>query len=104
MTIIEHMFDDGHVLTGRHDIIGDLARLRAEFVGAANEAENRLIRLELLAAAAVELGMSHNIVGKASGIPSQRLDAVLDTQPTGVDRCAAEYERHPSGVVRRRRT
>ena len=90
------------MLTGRHDIIGDLARLRSDFMGVANEAENQLATLEVLAAAAVQLGMSYNIVGKASGIPQARIDAVLDAQPTSVRRRAADYERHPSGVISRR--
>mgnify|MGYP001827742719 CR=1 FL=1 len=90
------------MLIGRRDIIGDLARLRQEFVGATNEAENQLAQLEVLAAAAVQLGVSHNIVQKASGIPRARIDAVIDAQPAGVRRRAADYERHDahsSGVV-----
>ncbi len=87
------------MLAGRHDIIGDLARLRQEFMGAANKAEGHLAQLEVLAAAAVELGMSYNIVGKASGIPRERIDAVLHAQPAGVRRQAADYERHSSGAI-----
>ena len=87
---------------GRQDIVGDLARLRTEFIGAANVDDDRLNQLEILAAAAVELGMSHNIVGKASGIPSERIDAVREQQADEVDRCAADYDRLPSGIVTRR--
>ena len=68
-------------------------------MGVAGNAEDLLCQLEVLAAAAVELGMSHNIVGKASGIPGSRIDAVLDGQPTTVSRRASDYERHPSGAV-----
>ena len=92
----------GGVLIGRGDIIGDLARLHSEFLGAANEADKLLSQLEVLAAAAVQLGMSQNIVGKASGIPAGRIDAVLDAQPIGVRRCAESYVRGSSGVVVRR--
>lgn len=87
------------VLSGRDDIIGDLARLRGEFTGAANQTEDLLSRLEVLAAAAVRLGMSHNIVGKASGIPRERIDAVLDTWPHRVEQWAEAYERSSGGVV-----
>lgn len=90
------------MLSGRGDIIGDLARLRRDFVGAANQTEDLLVRLEVLAAAAVELGMSTTIVGKASGVPPERIAAVLDAQPAGVRRCASDYERRDSGVVTRR--
>lgn len=87
------------MLTGRHDIIGDLARLRQEFIGSATRAEGQLAQLEVLAAAAVDLGMSYNIVGKASGIPQERIDAVLHGQPSGVRHQAADYERHSSGII-----
>ena len=97
--VLEHLFDDERVLDGRGDIIGDLARLRRKFMGVAGNAEDLLGQLEVLAAAAVELGMSHNIVGKASGIPRDRIDAVLDAQPTTVGRRASDYERHPTGIV-----
>lgn len=90
------------MLTGRGDIIGDLARLRRDFVGAANQTHDLLSQLEVLAAAAVQLGMSESIVGKASGVPPERIAAVLDAQPTGVRRRADDYERRPSGVVTRR--
>ena len=95
----ERLFDTRRVLDGRSDIIGDLARLRRKFMGIASNADDLLGRLEVLAAAAVELAMSHNIVRKASGIPRERIDAVLDAQPTTVSRRAADYERHPSGAV-----
>lgn len=90
------------MLSGRGDIIGDLARLRRDFVGAANRTEDLLSQLELLAAAAVELGMSETIVSKASGVPPGRLAAVLDAQPTGVRRRMSSYERRSSGIVTRR--
>jgi hypothetical protein len=91
------------MLIGRGDIVGDLARLRNDFLGAANNADDLLSELELLAAAAVELGMSHTIVGKASGIPRSRIDAVVDARPTRVSRKASGYERHPTGVVSQRK-
>ena len=89
------------MLTGRQDIIGDLARLRGRFLGSA-DSDELLDELELLAAAAVQLGMSFNIVGKAGGIPRERLEVILDSQPTVVNRAAAAYERLPGGVVCRR--
>ncbi len=92
------------MLSGRHDIIGDLARLRQEFVISADKADADLTQLETLAAAAVELGMSYNIVGKASGIPQQRIDAVVHAQPTRVRRQASAYERLSSGIVTLRET
>lgn len=87
------------MLIGRHDIVGDLARLHREFVAAAGDAERLLSQLELLAAVAVQLGMSHNIVGQASGIARERIDAVLQAKPTLVGRRAVDYERHPNGIV-----
>jgi hypothetical protein len=93
------LFDYGLELIGRHEIIGDLARFRQEFIGSASKAEGQLAQLEVLAAAAVDLGMSYKIVGKASGIPQERIDAVLHAQPSGVRRQAADYERHSSGVI-----
>ena len=90
------------MLTGRLDIIGDLARLRNQFVGATNQSDDVLNRLEVLAAAAVSLGMSYTIVGKASGIPRPRIDSVIESQSDDVDRCADDYERKPTGTVMRR--
>lgn len=92
------------MLTGRQDIVGDLARLRMQFLSSGTEADSVLDELETLAAAAVSLAMSYSIVGKASGIPRERIDAVHEVRPTVVQRCAREYERHPSGVICRRPT
>lgn len=98
------MFDTWMMLTGRQDIVGDLARLRMQFLSSGPEADSVLDELETLAAAAVTLAMSYSIVGKASGIPRERIDAVQEARPTVVERCARDYERHPSGVVCRRPT
>lgn len=87
------------MLTGRHDIVGDLARLRKDFVGAETHADDRLTQLELLASAAVRLGVLHNIVRMASGIPQEHIDAVLESHPTGVGRTVSRYERCPSGAI-----
>ncbi len=87
------------MLIGRNDIIGDLARLRNDFTNSVTHTENVLARLEVLAAAPVQLGMSYNIVDKASGIPRDRIQAVLDARPSRVGNEASNYERHPSGVV-----
>lgn len=94
----------GSMLSARHDIIGDLACLRQQFSASADKADAYLTRLETLAAAAVELGMSYNIVGKASGIPQQRIGAVAHAQPTRVRRQASAYERLSSGIVTPRTT
>ncbi len=96
------MFDAGPVLTGRQDIIGDLARLRMRFLGSTPTDDGLLDELELLAASAVQLGMSFSIVGKASGIPRERVEVVLDSQPAVVQRMAADYERQAGGVLCRR--
>ncbi len=93
------MFDTGIMLAGRHDIIGDLARLRSEFVGATNRDDDVLTRLEVLAAAAVFHGMSYAIVTKASGVPRSRIEAVAETRAGAVEDCAAGYERLASGLV-----
>jgi hypothetical protein len=60
--------------------------------------------LEMLAAAAVQvqLGMSYTIVGKACGIPRERIEVVLESRPTRVRRYASGYERHVSGAISRR--
>ena len=92
------------MFTGRQDIVGDLARLRVRFLTSGPEADSVLDELETLAAAAVALAMSYSIIGKASGIPRERIDAVQEARPTVVERCARDYERHPSGVVCRRPT
>lgn len=92
------------MLTGRQDIVGELARLRVQFLSSQTEADSVLDELETLAAAAVALGMSYSMVGKASGIPRERIDAVQEARLTVVERCARNYERHPSGVVCRRPT
>lgn len=93
------MFDTCGMLAGRHDIIGDLARLRNEFVGASNRSDDVLGRLEVLAAAAVFHGMSYAIVTKASGVPRRRIEVVSETQAEAVASCAAGYERLASGLV-----
>ncbi|MDH3302566.1 MAG: hypothetical protein OES24_18870 [Acidimicrobiia bacterium] len=87
------------MLSGRHDIIGDLARLRNEFVGASNRSDDALSRLEVLAATAVFHGMSYAIVTKASGVPRRRIEVVAETQVDAVASCAAGYERLASGLV-----
>lgn len=89
------------MLAGRHDIIGDLARMRNEFIGAVCRTEDALTRLEVLAAAAVFHGMSYAIVTKASGVPRARIEAVAGTQAEAVADCAAGYERLASGLVMR---
>ncbi len=87
------------MLAGRHDIIGDLARLRNEFVGASNRTDDVLVRLEVLAAAAVSHGMSFAIVIKASGVPRARIEAVAETRAEAVEACASGYERRANGLV-----
>ena len=104
LTRDERSFDTWMMLTGRQDIVGDLARLRVQFLSSQTDADSVLDALETLAAAAVALAMSYPIVGKASGIPRERIDAVQEARPTIVERCARDYERHPSGVVCRRLT
>ena len=89
------------MLAGRHDIIGDIARLRKDFVGATNEADDVLARLEVLAAAAVLHGMSYAIVTKAGGVPRSRIEAVAEVRADAVTACAAGYERMASGLVMR---
>ena len=89
------------MLTGRQDIIGDLARLRLQYLGSPHDAEALLEQLELLSATAVQLGMSFPIVNRACGIPLERIDAVLDAQPDVVRRVASAYERGPAGVLYR---
>lgn len=102
MTECEHLFDTRAMLTGRQDIVGDLARLRVQFLASETCAESLLDELETLAAAAVMLAVSYSIVGKASGIPRGRIDVVRESRPTVVEQCARNYERRPSGVVCRR--
>ncbi len=87
------------MLAGRHDIIGDIARLRNQFGGATNEATDVLARLEVLAAAAIVHGMSFAIVTRASGVPRRRIEDVLESRADAVAACAAGYERLASGLV-----
>jgi len=87
------------MLAGRHDIIGDLARLRNEFTGATNQTDDVLSRLEVLAAAAVFHGMSYAIVTKASGIPRRRIEVVAESRDEAVTADAARYERRANGLV-----
>lgn len=98
----ERTFATAGMLIGRQDIIGDLARLHRRFLTAADEGDPLLNELELLAAAATDLGMSFSIVSKASGIPRARIEVVLESQPGTVRRAAAAYERQPGGVLCRR--
>ncbi len=87
LTFYEHLFDPGLVLAGRKDIVGDLARLRRRFLASTDSgADDLLDELELLAATAVALGMSYSIVDKASGIPRERIEVLLEGQPTVVAR------------------
>lgn len=102
LTSSEHTFDTGGMLIGRQDIIGDLARLRHRFLAAADGGDPLLDELELLAAAATQLGMSFSIVSKACGIPRERIEVVLESQPGVVRRTATVYERQPGGVFCRR--
>lgn len=105
LTAYEHLFDTGPVLAGRKDIVGDLARLRRRFLASADsDADDLLDELELLAATAVALGMSYSIVDKASGIPRERIEVVLEARPTFVERCTSDYQRHASGAISRRET
>lgn len=90
------------MLIGREDIIGDLARLHRRFLTSADGGGPVLTELELLAAAATDLGMSFSIVSKASGIPRERIEVVLESQSGIVRRTAAAYERQPGGVLCRR--
>ena len=99
LTSREQTFDTGDMLTGRQDIIGDLARLRLKYLSSPDDADARLDQLELLSAAAVQLGMSFQIVNRACGIPLERIDAVVDAQPEAVSRVAGTYERRPGGVL-----
>jgi hypothetical protein len=89
----------------RQDIIGDLFRLRQELAQAGNEpdATQRYHDLEVLAAVAVTLGMSHNLVGKASNVPRDRIEAILSDHRAQIDQIAdlQGYQRRPSGVVSR---
>ena len=103
--MIEQLFDHLQMLGNRKDIIGDLYRLRRQI--AANprdpEAADRLRDLEVLAAVAVAMGMSHNIVGKASNVARGRVDALLDGHRHEVTTVGDDlgYERGPTGVVAR---
>ena len=90
------------MLIGRQDIIGGLARLHRRFLTEVDEGDPLLNELELLAAAATDLGMSFSIVSKASGIPRERIEAVLESQPEIVRRTAAAYDCQPGGVLCRR--
>ena len=47
------------MMTGRQDIIGDLARLRHRFLSSAEDGDGLLDELELSAAVAIQLGMSY---------------------------------------------
>jgi hypothetical protein len=94
------------MLGARKDIIGDLYRLRQELARASREpdAVERYHDLEILAAIAVAQGMSYNLVIKASHVPRDRIEALVQHHPGQIDHLAEEqgYERHPSGVVARR--
>jgi hypothetical protein len=97
LTTPEQTFDDVVVFRGRHDIIGDLFRRRQDLAG--NFSDAGLDELEILAAVAVSHGMSTSIVARASGVPAERVNAVLDTSPALVRRQMAAYRREPSGIV-----
>jgi hypothetical protein len=88
------------------DIIGDLFRLRQELALASCEpdAAERYHDLEILAAVAVAQGMSYNLVTKASHVPRDRIEALVQHHPDQIRHLAGEhgYERHPSGIVARR--
>ncbi len=93
------------MLGTRKDIIGDLARLRHD-IGMNSrdpDAADRYQDLELLAAVAVCLGMSHNVANKASGVPIDRINALLSNYRPQLEELAdvQGYQRHPSGVVAR---
>ncbi len=64
-----------------------------------------LERIELLAAIAVTLGMSHNIVTKASNVPRDRIEALVSQHGDELRGLARSegYERDSSGVVTRTR-
>ena len=100
----EHVFETVRmVMAGRQDIIGDLFRLHRQMIDPSTDDPDRLLgQLEILAAVAVTHGMSHNIVAKASGIPRERVDAVLDHHAIPVRDEAAQWERKPVGVVVRK--
>jgi hypothetical protein len=101
----EHRPRLGVVLAGRKDIVRDLARLRRRFLASGDsDADDLLDELELLAATAVALGMSYSIVDKASGLPRERIEVVLEARPTVVERSTSGYQRHASGAISRRET
>lgn len=93
------------MLASRQDIIGDLYRLRLEVAKAdPASAPDLWQELEVLAAVAVMMGMSHNIVGKARNVERERIDYLLQDHSDGLLDVAAEhgYERHePTGLVTR---
>lgn len=100
------MFDHREMLGTRKDIIGDLYRQRIELAHAQRpETDTLLNDPELLAAIAVALGRSHNIVIKASQVSRDRIDALLDHQIDQLEELARlhGYQRHDSGVVTRNR-
>lgn len=74
----------------------------SRFLAAVDESDPLLNELELLAAAATNLGMPFSIVSKARGIPRERIEAVLESQPGIVRRTAAAYDRQPGGELCRR--
>lgn len=94
------------MLAGRKDIIGDLYRLRLDVARATDQGAAAQLwqELEVLAAIAVLLGMSHNIVGKASNVERSRIEYLLQEHSDGLLDIAAEYgyERYEStGIVAR---
>lgn len=92
------------MLGTRKDIIGDLYRQRIDLAHAPpSDTDALLSDLELLAAIAVALGMSHNIVIKASGVNRDRIDALLDHHIDHLKELGGTngYQRHESGVVAR---
>ncbi len=92
------------MLGSRTDIIGDLYRLRVNLTRTARpDIDDALNDLELLAAMAIALGMSHNIVIKASQVNRDQIDALLHHDLDHIKELAAVqgYEIQESGVVAR---
>jgi hypothetical protein len=93
------------MLGARTDIIGDLYRLRQELALGSRDpdAADRHHDLEILAAIAVAQGMSYNMVTKASLVPHDRIEALVQHHRAELDQLAQEhgYQRHPSGLVLR---
>jgi hypothetical protein len=102
--MVERMFDTAAMFGSRSDIVGDLYRLRMD-IARAHTGDREVMQrdLELLAAVAVVLGMSHRIVTKASNVPHDRIDQLLAEHHHDLEGLGHSmgYERDATGVVAR---